>query len=74
MQIDLDLIRRVADERGGAVALAEESGVPYTTICSMKQRDWGHESMTRLERLTKAARKLARKSRTPDPSPNRKAA
>lgn len=74
MQIDLETIRRIAASEKGVVALARESGLPYTTLRSMAERDWTHKSVERLAKLSEAAQRLAANEAANDAQPQGAAA
>lgn len=65
MQIDLETIRKIAATEKGVAALARESGIPYTTLRSMAERDWTHKSVVSLVRLSEAAHRIANDSPPP---------
>lgn len=54
----VDRIRRVADRKGGLTLLAQEAGVPYTTVHSFSQRGWTNKNLDVIEKLVAAAERI----------------
>lgn len=52
------LVRDVGETPGGLTALAQESGVPYTTIHSFYRRGWQNKNLDNLIALERAARHI----------------
>jgi sugar phosphate isomerase/epimerase len=57
IQTAINDVKRAADAKG-LRALADESGVKYTTIKSFHDRDWSHKNLEVLRKLADAARRL----------------
>lgn len=56
----LERIWRVADRKGGPARLAEEAGVPYTTVHSLVQRR-KHKNLEVIQKLMAAAERIESK-------------
>jgi precorrin-6B methylase 1 len=54
----VERIRNVGRRKGGLALLAQESGVPYTTVHSFAQRDWSHKNLEVIEKLVAAAERI----------------
>lgn len=54
----LQRIRLVADRKGGLAELAREAEVPYTTVHSFADRDWGNKNLSVVEKLVAAADRI----------------
>lgn len=54
----IDRIRAAASQ-GGLVALAQEAGVPYSTVHSFAKRGWSNKNLDVLEKLSAAADRIA---------------
>lgn len=52
-------IRRVTQAKGALAELAQESGVPYSTVHSFAKRDWTHKNLEVIEKLAAAAQRIA---------------
>lgn len=55
----LERVRVVADRKGGLAKLAQEAGVPYSTVHSFSQRNWSHKNLEVIEKLAAAAERIA---------------
>ncbi len=51
---------RLAAKEVGLPRLAKEAGVPYTTLHSFAARGWSNEYLEAIEKLSAAAKRLAR--------------
>jgi len=58
----IDRIRRVTQDRGSLVVLAEEAGVPYSTVHSFAKRGWSHKNIEVIEKLCAAAERIEERS------------
>lgn len=52
-------IRVVAERKGGLAKLAQEAGVPYTTVHSFSRRGWSHSNLEVIDKLANAADRIA---------------
>lgn len=57
IELAIEDVRKAA-EANGLAALARESGVPYTTVKSFADRDWGHKNLDVVRQLAAASRRL----------------
>jgi hypothetical protein len=58
LQSGLQRVRTIGDQPGGIARLAEESGLPYSSVHSFARRGWRHRSLDFLVRLSQAAERI----------------
>lgn len=56
-------IRAVAEDKGGLARLAQEAGVPYSTVHSFHQRNWSHKNLEVIEKLSAAALRIEQQAK-----------